>query len=109
MRHAAAIDTHRPVPTPCHTHHTTVTFMCPGPEASRAKKQLLGQGVAAAAADAATLPAREGNGKEEGVWDFFRSYTDEPHRSRCVDCVGWDVWAGLGRVGWGWDRSVVAE
>lgn len=58
--------------------------MCPGPESSSSGKKQLLAGAAAAAADSATVPAREGNGKEEGVWDFFRSYTDEPHRSRYV-------------------------
>jgi hypothetical protein len=86
-------------------------IMCPGPQASSSQKhqglQLGGAAAAAAAADAATtVPAgaREGNGKEEGVWDFFRSYTDEPHRSRCVRvCVCVLVgcvmvfWVGRGR------------
>ena len=74
--------------------------MCPGPDSAAAgaasssssssqhhkQAALLGAAAAAAAAaDPIMEPVpREGNGKEEGVWDFFRSYTDEPHRSRCV-------------------------
>lgn len=76
--------------------------MCPGPESTAAgaaastssqkQQALLGRAAAAAAAaDPVMEPVagREGNGKEEGVWDFFRSYTDEPHRSRCVGVRWW--------------------
>ena len=44
--------------------------MCPGPQHEKS-------------VDAATVhAAAPAAGKEEGVHEFFRSYTDEPHRSR---------------------------
>ena len=51
--------------------------MCPGPEHDKANVLLKSTMVVAAAG------ARV-NKKEEGVWEFFRSYTEEPHKSRCV-------------------------
>jgi hypothetical protein len=53
--------------------------MCPGPQHDKGN-ELLKSTVAAAAAAV--------NGKEEGVWEFFRSYTDEPHKSRYVGKEG---------------------
>lgn len=55
--------------------------MCPGPQHDKGKGELLKSTVAAAAAGI-------NNGKEEGVWEFFRSYTDEPHKSRYVGKEG---------------------
>lgn len=49
--------------------------MCPGPQHDKANV-LLDSSMVAAAAGAGV------NEKEEGVWEFFRSYTEEPHKSR---------------------------
>jgi len=51
--------------------------MCPGPQHDKANV-LLDSSMVAAAAGAGV------NEKEEGVWEFFRSYTEEPHKSRLV-------------------------
>lgn len=104
---------HHPTPDPAPPHtlplaHHSQPNMCPGPldaSVAASQQQLLGK---AATEDAATAPAagREGNGKEEGVYDFFRSYTDEPHRSRyvrvyaCAHVFVCMSWGGEGLV-WG--------
>ena len=58
-------------PTLYNTHkQQRAAAMCPGPQHEKS-------------VDAATVhAAAPAAGKEEGVHEFFRSYTDEPHRSR---------------------------
>jgi len=67
--------------------------MCPGPQHEKGS-DLLKSTVAAAAAGV--------NGKEEGVWEFFRSYTDEPHKSRYVVRERDGTVGGIRCIGRGW-------